>query len=37
VVVADQEPHHVLPEYRPYRARLFVDPERPSRVELPLV
>lgn len=37
VVIADQEPHHVLPEYRPYRARLFVDPERPSRVELPLV
>ena len=37
VIVADQDPQHVLPEYRPYRARLFVDPERPSRVELPLV
>lgn len=37
VVVADQDPHHVVPEYRPYRARLFVDDLRPSAVHLPLV
>ena len=36
VVVADQDPHHVVPEYRPYRARLFVDDVRASAVELPL-
>src|SRR5687768_14631610 len=37
VILADQDPHHVVPEYRPYRARLFVDDARPSRVSLPLV
>lgn len=37
VVIADQEPGHVLPEYRPYRARLFVDDVRPSSVTLPIV
>jgi len=36
VIIADQDPHHVLPEYRPYRARLYVDDLRPSHVELPL-
>lgn len=37
VVIADQDPHHVVPEYRPYRARLFVDDERSSQVDLPIV
>ncbi len=37
VVIADQDPQHVVPEYRPYRARLFVDDLRPSLVELPVV
>jgi len=37
VIVAAQDPHDVLPEHRPQRARRFVNPERPSRVELPLV
>ena len=37
VIIADQDPHHVVPEYRPYRARLFADDERPSRVSLPLL
>ena len=37
VIIADQDPQHVVPEYRPYRARLFVDDERPSGVELPVV
>lgn len=37
VVVADQDPHHVVPEYRAYRARLFVDDVRPSSVLLPSV
>jgi predicted acyl esterase len=36
VVIADQDPAHVFPEFRPYRARLFVDDVRPSCVELPL-
>jgi predicted acyl esterase len=36
VVVADQDHQHVVPEYRLYRARLFVDAERPSVVVLPV-
>jgi uncharacterized protein len=36
VVVADQDARHVIPEYRPWRARLYTEPGRASRVWLPL-
>lgn len=37
VVVADQRPEYVVPVYRPWRARLFHEPGRVSRVILPCV
>lgn len=36
VVVADQDAGHVIPEYRAWRARLYHEPDRASRVWLPL-
>ncbi len=36
VVIADQNPAYVVPVYRPWRARLFHEPDRSSHVVLPI-
>jgi predicted acyl esterase len=36
VVVADQRPSHLVPEYRPWRARLYHEVGRASSVTLPV-